>query len=792
MKKRFIGIALLLAATLTASATQVKVKTAKGDVSVTFMSSDIVRIHKTNNNVTNPAQPSLVVVMKEGDVKLRETADDGYRTFKSGKLAVIVSEKTGRVSFESIGGTELLKEGDWDLTAINDGLDKGCAKSSANFQLGKDEAIYGIGLMENGKLNQRGENRRMMQTNLEDFQNVIQSIKGYALYWDNYSPTQINDTPEAGLTLASEVSEGIDYYFMYGGSGDGNVALIRQLTGDVPMLPLYSYGFWQSRERYKSQKELTEVVDKYRATGVPLDGIVQDWQYWGDNYTWNAMEFINPEFYDAKAMIDHVHQQKAHLAVSIWQSFGPMTKPYKDMEAKGYLFDFKTWPESGLTQWPPRKDYPSGVRVYKPYNEEARDIYWQHLKRLYDLGTDVWWMDSTDPDHNDYKDSDLDAPTALGSFRRVRNAFPLECVRGVYEHQRKANPDKRVMIYTRSGFAGQQRFASDVWTGDVASNWPTLRNQLPMTLNFSLTGNPHVNTDIGGFFSGAYNKGYDPTSAGRNPQYQELYVRWMQFGAFCPMMRSHGCESYRELYYYGEKGQPVYDALLDAVNLRYRLLPYIYSTAWDVTHRQGTFMRALWLDFASDSRVQNMTDEFMFGRQLLVAPIVQAQYTPEKLNKEGIASPDFMATKQTTKYLPKGATWYDFATGKRYEGGQDVTLSTTLKSIPLFVRAGSILPMGKEMQCVAERDWSQMELRVYPGANGSFTLYEDDGETYGYEKGQYAEIALTWDDKAQTLTIGARKGSYEGMLTARKFTVVKPDGTQKTVDYKGKKLKVKL
>lgn len=790
MKRLFLSVAALLSVTLPALATQVKVSTQRGDVTVTFMSADIVRIHKANGQVSKPVQPSLVVTMDEGAVKLREASAQGKRTVKSGKLAVVVDEKSGQVSFLSADGKSLLSEGEWGLEAIADGLDKGCAKSSANFRLDKDEAIYGIGLMENGKMNQRGENRRMMQTNLEDFQNVIQSIKGYALYWDNYSPTQISDTPEAGLTLASEVSEGVDYYFMYGGSGDGNVALLRQLTGDVPMLPLYGYGFWQSRERYKSQRELTEVVERYRATGLPLDGIVMDWQYWGANYTWNAMEFINPEFPDAKGMIDYVHRQKAHFAVSIWQSFGPMTKPYKQMEAKGYLFDFKTWPESGLTQWPPRKDYPSGVRVYKPYNEEARDIYWQNLKRLYDLGADVWWMDSTDPDHNDYKDSDLDAPTALGSLRRVRNAFPLECVRGVYEHQRRENPDRRVMIYTRSGFAGQQRYASDVWTGDVASNWPTLRNQLPMTLNFSLTGNPHVNTDIGGFFSGAYNKNGDPTSAARNPQYQELYVRWMQFGAFCPMMRSHGCESYRELYYYGQPGEPVYDALLGAIRLRYRLLPYIYSTAWEVTHRRGTFMRALWLDFADDGRVRDMKDEFMFGRQLLVAPIVNAQYTEEKIAKGGVPSPDFTAQKSTTKYLPKGAAWYDFATGHRYEGGQDVTMATTLASIPLFVRAGSIVPVGKEMQCVADRDWAEMELRVYPGANGSFTLYEDDGETYGYERGEYAEVPLAWNDKSQTLTIGARRGSYAG--TARRFTVVKPDGKKKTVEYRGKQVKVKL
>ena len=818
--KKILTILLLTIATVAAAT---DVKTAKGIVSVTFLQPDIVRVVKTLDG-KQPGK-SLVVTLQPQACKVSSNEKDGITMLKSDVLTASIDNTTGCVSFADKTGKSLLREGDWQLSTLNSQLstlDRGCVRAKANFQLEKDEPIYGIGLMENYKMNQRGEHRRMIQSNLEDFQNIFQSLKGYAVYWDNYSPTQLDDTPQDGLTLDSEVADGIDYYFMYGKSADGNVALIRQLSGDVPMLPLWSYGFWQSRERYQSQEELTEVVDKYRATGVPLDGIIMDWQYWDTNYLWNAMEFLNPKFPFPKQMIEHVHSKDVHFAISIWQSFGPQTKPYRQLKEKDLLFDFETWPSSGAPGWPPRKDYPSGVRVYKPYTEEARDIYWQNLRRLFDLGCDVWWMDSTDPDHSDYKESDLDVPAIGGSeelrvkseelsvpsFRKLRNAFPLECVRGVYENQRKTTDQKRAMILTRSGFAGQQRYAANVWTGDVRSDWPTLRNQIPMLLNYSLTGNPHCNTDIGGFFSGAYNRSYgDCASGAQNPQFQELYVRWMQFGAFCPMMRSHGTETYRELYYYGKPGEPVYDALLAAVKLRYRLLPYIYSTAWDVTKNRGTFMRALWMDYANDANTHDMKDEFLFGRNLLVAPIVDAQYTEEKVmafdemsgwdKKEGASdapqagSVDFTQQKSTTVYLPAGK-WYEYFSGKVYDGGQKITLQTTLQTIPLFVRAGSIIPTGADLQSTADRNWSKLELRVYPGADGTFTLYEDDGESYAYEQGQFLEIPIMWNDSKHTLTIGKQRGGFSGSAQGRQFTIVLPDGTEKVVNYSGKSMNVRL
>ena len=340
----------------------------------------------------------------------------------------------------------------------------------------------------------------MVQGNTDDYIPFFLSVKGYGLFWDNYSPTLFEDNPES-TSFKSDVGDCIDYYFMYGGNADGVIACMRDLTGQVPMFPLWTYGYWQSKERYKSQDELVGVVKKYRELGVPLDGIIQDWQYWGNNYLWNAMEFLNPEFYNPQKMVDDVHNLNAHMIISIWNSFGPETKQYKELDKIGALMDFKTWPESGSEKWPPNLDYPSGVRVYDPYNPEARDIYWKYLnKGIFSLGMDGWWMDSSEPDHLQFKPSDFDNKTYLGSFRKVRNAFPLMTVGGVYQHQRAVTSEKRVFILTRSAFAGQQRYGANTWSGDVVASWDALRNQISAGLNFSLCGIPYWNSDIGGFF----------------------------------------------------------------------------------------------------------------------------------------------------------------------------------------------------------------------------------------------------------------------------------------------------
>ena len=758
---------------------------AQPDVKVDFLTPNIVHVVKgqPTKTLVVTLRPAQLDVVKKGN------------TTSSSELTV-KQDAQGNLTFLTRKGKVLLREKVCDVK-----------EARQTFSLDKDEAIYGLGTVQDGKMNRRGLKKRMEQSNLEDFQNVLQSIKGWSIYWENYSPTLFEDNAQ-GMTFDAEVGEGVDYYFMYGGSADGNIALMRQLTGDVPMFPLWTYGYWQSKERYKTARETESIVDQYRALQVPLDGIIQDWQYWGSNYLWNAMDFLSEDFANGKQMIQNVHKKHAHFMISIWASFGPQTKQYRELNEKGLLMPFETWPQSGISHvWPPMRDYPSGVKVYNAFHPEARAIYWKYLKTLYDYGTDAWWMDSTDPDFFNPRESDYAHKVYGGTWHSQRNAFPLETVRGIYQAQRQDDRGKRIFIMTRSSYAGQQHYGSNMWSGDVNSSWDMLRKQVPAGLSFTLTGNPNFNTDIGGFFCNSYNT-HGAGSAPQNPQFQELYVRWMQYGLFCPVFRSHGADAPREIWQFGKKGDPVYDAIEKQIRLRYRLIPYLYSTAWQVTSNNDSYMRPLFADFASDKKVWDKTDEFMFGRSILAAPIVDPQYTEEKVirtnamtgwdrkevKSEGVNSEklDWTTTKTAIKYLPKGTVWYDFWTGKQYKGGQNVTIETAFDRVPMFVRAGSIVPMGPEMQYVGEKSWDNLELRVYPGADGQFVLYEDEGDSYNYEKGAYSIINIKWNERARTLTIGTRQGTFKGMLQERRFTILTPEGKQQTINYDGKEQVVRL
>ena len=766
----------------------------------------MARIIKSPEGVAYEKE-SLSVIAKPEKVNFKTDIQDNKIVLNTSELSVSVDTGTGIVSYFSKDGKSLLAEKSGMQFIDFDDAGTKTYQVYQPFVLDKEEAIYGLGQLQNGKMIQRNMTKNLIQGNVEDVSPFFQSTKGYGVFWDNYSPTLFTDN-EVETSFRSEVGDCVDYYFMYGKNADGVIAQVRNLTGQAPMFPLWTYGYWQSKERYKSQEEVVDVVRKYRELGIPLDGIIQDWQYWGHNYLWNAMDFQNPTFNNPQKMMEDVHAMNAHMAISIWSSFGPMPKPYRELDKKGMLFNFTTWPQSGLESWPPNMEYPSGVRVYDAYNPEARDIYWKYLNDgIFKLGMDAWWMDSTEPDHLDWKPEDMDTKTYLGSFRKVRNAYPLMTVGGVYDHQRAVTSDKRVFILTRSGFLGQQRYGANVWSGDVASTWESFRNQIPAGLNFSLCGMPHWNSDIGGFFAGHYNKSWNDDSASKNPLYQELYVRWLQFGTFNPMMRSHGTDVYREIYKFGKKGEPVYDAIEKMIGLRYSLLPYIYSTSWEVSNRQSSFMRALMMDFVDDRKVWDINDEYMFGKSILVAPITHAQYTPEAVvkvseeegwNRDGAkktktdVAVDFMETKSTNIYLPAGTLWYDFWTNEKHEGGKEITKETTLDVIPLYVKAGSIIPVGPQVQYATEKPWDHLELKVYAGANGNFILYEDEFDNYNYEKGVYTEIPISWNNTSCKLTIGARKGAYEGMLKNCKFTVTLQDGTQKNVDYNGKAISVKF
>lgn len=779
------------------------------DIEIQWFGPNTLRVLKTPQGKSVKKESLSVIAQPQNSGIKITTPGNGCIVMKSQTLTVILNPQTGIITYAKPNGDALLIEQE-NVKAFTPVNDAGRSTYSVyqGFTTSKEEGLYGLGQLQNGQMMQRGMTKHLVQGNVEDVSPFFQSTKGYGVFWDNYSGTTYTDN-EQETSFCSEVGDCIDYYFMYGGSADGVIAEVRALTGDVPMMPLWSYGFMQSKERYKSQEETVGVVKKYRELGIPLDCIIQDWQYWGHNYLWNAMDFQNPAFSRPKDMIDEVHALNARMMISIWSSFGPATKPYRALDKEGLLFDIETWPQSGVDGWPPNLEYPSGVRVYDAYSPKARDIYWEHLnKGIFQLGMDGWWMDSTEPDHFNHKESDFDRQTGLGSYRSVRNAYPLVSVGGVSDHQRALTQDKRVIILTRSGFLGQQRYGSNVWSGDVQSSWDMFRKQITAGLNFSLTGMPHWNSDLGGFFAGSYNTSWGDNSATRNPMYQELYVRWLQFGVFCPMMRSHGADVPREFYWYGKKGEPIYDALVDAVKLRYTLLPYIYSTSWDVTHNRSTFMRALFMDFVNDKQTWNVNDEYMFGKAFLVAPVLHAQYTPEvqqktleenegwnRDSKKSAKTPiltDFTHSKNMEVYLPAGTRWYNFWTNEAIEGGQKLVISTTLNRIPLFVRAGSIVPCGPDVQYTGEKKWDNLTLCVYPGENGNFTLYEDEGDNYNYENGAYTEIPMNWDNASRILTIGARKGEYNGMLQKRQFIVKAINGNSKTVTYTGKKIRVKL
>ena len=770
---------LLALALVSAPAPQVK---------VTFFTPTLVRIQKAPD-ASGFHDGSVAVVADPQDVKVTSRNAGGTMVYSSSSLKVTVATD-GSVSFATAAGKALLGEAGSSFTVRPEGLDKGSYVTKQSFRLDAGEPLYGLGILQDGQLSLTGKTRYLRQDNTEDFVPIVQSVKGYGIFWDNPSTGTFTDRDDVA-SFESEVGTQIDYYFIYGGNADGVIAGIRHLTGHVPMLPLWSYGFMQSRERYKSSAEYLGVLHGYRERGIPIDCVIQDWQYWGNNYQWNAMEFLSDDFRDAQKMIDETHAANAHMLISIWASFGPMTKPFRELQAKGHLLDFATWPQSGLTDWPPRRDYPSGVLPYDAFSAEARDIYWDNLLRLEKMGIDGWWMDSTEPDHLDYKDSDLEQMTGMGSYRSVLNAYPLLSVEGVTQKQLTVS-DRRPMVLTRSAYAGQQRTGANTWSGDVQSTWDDFRHQIAAGLGFTLTGNPNFNSDIGGFFPSGYNKPGESATCSQNPLFQELYVRWLQFGLFNPMMRSHGESSRREIWEFGNPGEPVYDAIEKSIRMRYALLPYIYSTSWQVSTADDSFMRALVMDFPNDRNVWELGSEFMFGRSLLVAPVGKALFT-EETRRYSETPVDWTAPRTYDVYLPAGTDWYDWWTGERIKGGRTVSAAAPLDRCPLYARAGSIIPLGPDVQYSDEKPWDELEIRVYLGADGRFTLYEDAFDGQAYREGEYSTIDFSLHGR--TLTIGARKGSYPGFLDTRRFRVVILGGKEPSntsVLYTGKPVTIKL
>ncbi len=580
----------------------------------------------------------------------------------------------------------------------------------------------------------------------------------------------------------AEAGRGINYYFVYGAGIDEVISGYRTLTGKATLVPKWALGFWQSRERYKTQDEILKTVAEFRKRNIPLDNIVLDWSYWKEN-DWGSQEFDATRFPNPDSMIGQLHKKyQTQIMVSVWPKFYEGIDAWKKFDEKGWLYKRniadrqRDWIGQGYVS-----------TFYDAFNADARDGFWKLIReKLYVKGFDAWWMDASEPDilsnvSPARRKSQMN-PTALGSAAEYLNAYPLENARGIYEGQRGTDPNKRVFLLTRSGFAGSQRYGATIWSGDIASRWEDMKAQISAGLNFSMSGLPYWTMDIGGF---SVERRYERPNEADLAEWRELQTRWYQFGTFVPLFRAHGQFPYREIFNIAPEDHPAYKSMLFYNRLRYRLLPYIYSIAGHAYHRDYTLMRGLAMDFAADKKVLNIGDQYMFGPALLINPVYNYKALSRKV------------------YLPAQCGWYDIYTGTYHAGGKEVTAAAPYERMPLFVREGSIVPTGPALQYTAEKPAGDITLFVYTGKDASFTLYEDEGLNYNYEQGAFTEISLQWQGAGKILTIGDRKGSFTGMPDKRSFHIVvisrdKPlamDFEQKpakTVKYAGKQVVVRF
>ncbi len=834
-----------------------------GSLGIYPIDANAVRV-KFNKDVLTPL-PELVLTRNAQTPELKVTDAAAQLEIKTKNITVIIDKKTGNLSYANTAGKVFLREkaGSRKLTAGTI-MGEPCYEAEQSFESPANEYIFGLGQFQDGHYNITGVTRRLTQVNSQIAIPFIYSGNGYGLLWHQYGLTDFNPadnfinlekqeksatdnnqmaevTTTAGTqkvsqnqslylgkftvpadgeysifldlgdmgnrhlvvidgkpcidqsnmwlpptvgtfvnlkagehsvqvlcksdnnprlswkpkdnitTFRSPVTKGLDYVVFYGPSADKVIASYRSLSGNAPMFPQWAYGFWQCRERYSSGKQLVETVKEFRKRNLPLDVIVQDWQYWG-NMGWGVPVFDTVNYRNPSGFIKELHDLNAHFNISIWSNPDKNSTIGKEYVANKRFI--------GESKW---LDY---------FNPETGKDYWNTLNRnMFSNGVDSWWMDAVEPENDALKGEKTYA--GLGDFYRL--TYPLMVSKAVYEGQRETSDDKRVCILTRSAFSGQQRYGIINWSGDIGWDWDTYRRQIVAGLNFTITGLPYWTTDIGGFFRPGRTQYTDE-------KFHEILTRWYQWGAFSPIFRIHGYMTETEPWKYG---QTVENNMRKMLNLRYRLLPYIYSEAWQVTTNGSTIMRPMIMDFNGDTEAVKQQYQFMFGKSLLVTPITESGITQQNV------------------YLPKASTWYDFYTGISYNGGQIVKADAPLDKIPVFVKAGTILPIGAAVQYASEKKWDNLEIRVYEGANGSFTLYEDEGDNYNYEKGAYSTITFSWDDAKKVLTIGERKGSFTGMLTERKFNIVlinknKPAGYDsavkfdKEVKYNGNSIVLKL
>ena len=587
----------------------------------------------------------------------------------------------------------------------------------------------------------------------------------------------------------SEMSKKLDYYFVYGSNADEVIKGYRTLTGKSQIMPKWAMGYWQSRERYKTQDEILANLKEFRKRKIPIDNIVLDWNYWEEN-EWGSHEFDKKRFPDPQGMVDSIHAMNGKMMISVWPKFYKTTEHFKEFDKKGWMYQqaikdsVRDWVGPGYVG-----------SFYDAYSGGARKLFWKQIyDNLYPLGIDAWWMDASEPNVLDCTDMDyrkaLCGPTALGTSTEYFNTYALMNAEAIYDGQRSVAPNKRVFLLTRSGFAGLQRYSTATWSGDIATRWEDMKAQISAGLNFAVSGIPYWTMDIGGFcVEDRYVSGqqqYDKNGQENKDykEWRELNTRWFQFGAFAPLYRAHGQFPYREPWNIAPEGHPAYTSIVYYTNLRYRLMPYIYTMAGMTYFNDYTIMRPLFMDFPADKKVENISNQFMFGPAFMVCPV----YSYE--------------ARERNVYFPTGSNWYDFYTGNYITGGKQVSVDAPYEHIPLFIREGSIIPVGPELQYTGEKKADKIVLYVYKGKDGSFTLYEDEDNNYNYESGKYANISFTYNNTSNTLTIGERKGQFDGMLKNRTFTIVtvskdKPkafnyDADGQNISYDGKEQIVTL
>ena len=598
----------------------------------------------------------------------------------------------------------------------------------------------------------------------------------------------VNDKEQGKQSWWSEMNPEIDYYFMAGEDMDEVISGYRTLTGKAQVMPKWAMGYWQSREKYNSSDEMLSTLREFRARQIPIDNIVLDWLHWPQD-SWGSHEFDPVRFPNPKEMVDSIHAMNGRVMVSVWPKFYASTEHYKEFDEKGWMYQLAI--EDSIKDWVGPGYLGS---FYDAYHPEARKLFWKQMQdHYYPLGFDAWWMDASEPNIRDCTDiqyrKDLSGPTALGPTTEYFNAYALVNADAIYNGQRGVEPDKRVFLLTRSGFAGLQRYSTATWSGDIATRWEDMKAQISAGLNFAVSGIPYWTMDIGGFcVEDRYVAGqveYNKTGK-ENADYKEwreLNTRWYQFGAFCPLFRAHGQYPFREIWNIAPEGHPAYNSVVYYTKLRYNMMPYIYSLAGMTHFNDYTIMRPLVMDFTADTNVNNISDQFMFGPSIMACPVYE------------------YGARSREIYLPNTCGWYDFYTGKYMESGKQ-TVDAPYERIPLYVCEGSIIPYGPDMQYSDEKPAENITLYIYQGKDGEFTLYEDENVNYNYEKGAYAMIPFTYNDAEGTLTIGDRLGEFPGMLKERTFNVVvvskdKPQvfnlkAKGQVVKYNGTKQVVKL